>query len=195
MITDILDSSHSYPKLNILNNLSLTPTKEYLHNLFEFEFVDKILGDCVLGGVKPNVKQKIFESFSKEKKLNFINLISKNTNISKTVKLGKGVVINCGVSIAGHTTLEDYVFINRNVSIGHHTNIGKFTTVNPGCNIAGNVKIGMGCQIGIGANIIDGITIGDNVIIGAGSIVTKDVESNVVAYGIPCRKIKENLTE
>lgn len=37
-----------------------------------------------------------------------------------------------------------------------------------------------------------GVTIGDNVVIGAGSIVTKDLPSNVVAYGNPCRVIREN---
>ncbi len=37
-----------------------------------------------------------------------------------------------------------------------------------------------------------GVTIGDNVVIGAGSIVTKDIPSNMVAYGNPCRVIREN---
>ena len=36
-----------------------------------------------------------------------------------------------------------------------------------------------------------GITIGDNTIIGAGSVVTKDIPSNVVAVGNPCKIIKE----
>lgn len=36
-----------------------------------------------------------------------------------------------------------------------------------------------------------GITIGDNVVIGAGSIVTKDIPSNVVAVGNPCRVLRE----
>ena len=31
------------------------------------------------------------------------------------------------------------------------------------------------------------ITIGDNVTIGAGSVITKDIPSNVVAVGNPCR--------
>ena len=32
---------------------------------------------------------------------------------------------------------------------------------------------------------------GDNVTIGAGSVVTKDIPSNVIAVGNPCRVIKE----
>ena len=39
--------------------------------------------------------------------------------------------------------------------------------------------------------VIPGVTIGDNVVIGAGSVVTKDIPSNVVAVGNPCKIIKE----
>ena len=36
------------------------------------------------------------------------------------------------------------------------------------------------------------VTIGDNVVIGAGSVVTKDIPSNVIAYGNPCRIARKN---
>ena len=35
-----------------------------------------------------------------------------------------------------------------------------------------------------------GVTIGDNVVIGAGSVVTKDIPSNVIAAGTPCKILK-----
>ena len=35
------------------------------------------------------------------------------------------------------------------------------------------------------------VTIGDNVVIGAGSVVTKDIKSNSVAVGSPCKVIKK----
>lgn len=53
------------------------------------------------------------------------------------------------------------------------------------------VHIGRNCWIGAGAVIVPGITIGDNVVIGAGSVVTKDIPSNVVAVGNPCRVLRE----
>ena len=52
------------------------------------------------------------------------------------------------------------------------------------------VSIGKNCWIGAGALIMPGVTIGDNVVIGAGSVVTKDVPSNVVAVGNPCRVLR-----
>lgn len=53
------------------------------------------------------------------------------------------------------------------------------------------VHIGRNCWIGAGVIIVPGVTIGDNVVIGAGSIVTKDIPSNVVAVGNPCRVLRD----
>ncbi|MGI5958309.1 MAG: sugar O-acetyltransferase [Massiliimalia sp.] len=54
------------------------------------------------------------------------------------------------------------------------------------------VVIGKNVWIGGGAVILPGVTIGDNVVIGAGSVVTKDIPSDTIAYGNPCRVIREN---
>lgn len=53
------------------------------------------------------------------------------------------------------------------------------------------VHIGKNCWIGAGAIILPGVTIGDNTVIGAGSVVTRDIPANVVAFGTPCRVIRE----
>ncbi len=53
------------------------------------------------------------------------------------------------------------------------------------------VRIGKNCWIGAGALIMPGVIIGDNTVIGAGSVVTKDIPSNVVAVGNPCRVMRE----
>lgn len=52
------------------------------------------------------------------------------------------------------------------------------------------VIIGDNVWIGGGVIILPGITIGDNVVIGAGSVVTKNIPSNTVAYGNPCKVIE-----
>lgn len=39
--------------------------------------------------------------------------------------------------------------------------------------------------------VLPGVTIGDNVVIGAGSVVNRDIASNTVAVGNPCRVIKK----
>jgi len=57
----------------------------------------------------------------------------------------------------------------------------------------------IGNNVWIGANsvILPELTIGDNVVIGAGSVVTKDIPSNSIAVGNPCKVIrkKENYNK
>jgi maltose O-acetyltransferase len=53
------------------------------------------------------------------------------------------------------------------------------------------VTIGNNVFIGVDCVILPGVTIGDNVIIGAKSLVNSDIPSNSLAFGIPCKKIKD----
>ncbi len=61
------------------------------------------------------------------------------------------------------------------------------------CDYGYNIEIGENFYANHNLMILDGnkVKFGDNVVIGAGSIVTKDIPSNVVAVGNPCRIIKE----
>ena len=53
------------------------------------------------------------------------------------------------------------------------------------------VRIGNNVWLATGCVICPGVTIGDNSVIGANSVVTKDIPPNVLAYGVPCRVIRE----
>lgn len=55
-----------------------------------------------------------------------------------------------------------------------------------------SAPIVLGDNVWLGANVTvcGGVTIGDNVVIGAGSVVTRDIPSNVVALGSPCRVLR-----
>ena len=56
------------------------------------------------------------------------------------------------------------------------------------------ITVGNSVWFGAGVIVLGGVTIGDNTVIAAGSIVTKDIPSNVIAAGVPCRVIRE-ITE
>lgn len=56
-------------------------------------------------------------------------------------------------------------------------------------NSSGRVVIGDNVSFGRDVTVLKGVTIGDNVFIGAGSIVTKDIPSNCLAVGAPCKPI------
>jgi sugar O-acyltransferase (sialic acid O-acetyltransferase NeuD family) len=195
MILDNLYSNNIKPKVTVYNNLNLPIVNSFQHEDFKIEVLPEVdmnnYDVYVLGVYQPKIKNKLVKEsgIATDK---FINVIHDGLDISKTSTIGSGVLINSKVSIAAHTKIGDFVSINRHVSIGHHTTIGDYCSINPGTNIAGNVTIGEGTTIGMGVNIIDGIKIGKNTIIGAGSVVTKDIPDNVVAYGSPCKIIRDN---
>ena len=200
MILDNLYSNKNTPEIHIFNNLNLPILNTFEHDEFvlqmsnpskiiKLEDLENDYDKFILGVYQPQHKIKIIESLNPD--INkFTNIIHSGLDISKMSKLGKGVLINSKVSIAAHTTIGDFVSINRHVSIGHHTIINDFCSINPGVNIGGNVVIGEGTTIGMGTNILHQVKIGKNSIIGAGSVVTKDIPDNVVAYGSPCKIIR-----
>ena len=195
----ILDNLYSVnientPDIHIYNNLNLPIQNIFEHDRFNIEVFENVNMDdyyiMALGVYQPSHKRKIVETLNPDiRKMG--NIIHDGLDISHTSKLGRGLLINSKVSIAAHTTIGDFVSINRHVSIGHHTTISDYCSINPGVNIAGNVSIGEGTTIGMGTNILHTVKIGKNSIIGAGSVVTKDIPDNVVAYGSPCKIIRE----
>lgn len=104
----------------------------------------------------------------------------------------------------------DNVYANFNLGLVDDTHIyvGSYTMIGPNVTIAtaghpvipclrekgiqynAPVRIGKNCWIGAGAVIVPGVTVGDNTVIGAGSVVTKDIPSDVVAVGNPCRVLR-----
>jgi len=111
----------------------------------------------------------------------------------KNVHFGKNVYANFNLTLVDdtHIYVGDYTMFAPNVVVttaGHPVDPELRERVYQ-FNLP--VHIGRNVWIGAGAVILPGITIGDNSVIGAGSIVTKDIPSNCVAYGNPCRVVRE----
>ena len=108
------------------------------------------------------------------------------------VHLGKYVYTNFGVTFVDdtHIYIGDYTMLGPNVVLataGH--------PIDPDLRRRGlqynlPVRIGSNCWLGAGVIVLPGVTIGDNTVVGAGSVVTKDLPSNVVAVGNPCRVLR-----
>lgn len=90
--------------------------------------------------------------------------------------------------LLGH--IGDDCFIGPNVSIYTACHSTDPFERNTRKEWAEPVTIGDNVWIGGSVTILPGVTIGDNVTIGAGAVVTRDIPSNVVAAGNPCRIIK-----
>ena len=99
---------------------------------------------------------------------------------------------NCVILDPGKVEFGDNVFIGPNCGFytaGHPIDIN---LRNQGLEYAKPIKVGNNVWFGGNVVVLPGVTIGDNVTIGAGSVVTKDIPSNTIAYGNPCKVVKIN---
>ena len=98
---------------------------------------------------------------------------------------------NCTILDCAKVEFGDNVFIAPNCGFytaGHPLD---YETRNKGLEYAKPIKVGNNGWIGGNVVVLPGVTIGDNVVIGACSVVNKDIPSNSVAVGNPCKVIKK----
>ena len=111
----------------------------------------------------------------------------------KHVHFGKGVYANFNLTLVDdtHIYIGDYTMLGPNVVIATagHPILPELRPLAYPYNMP--VHIGKNCWLGAGVIVLPGVTIGDNTVIGAGSVVTKDIPSNVVAVGNPCKVLRE----
>lgn len=134
-------------------------------------------------------RHKIYSKLM-ELRLNYINVIHPSVNIGGDVNLGVGNFIAAGAIINSGTTVGNHCIINTGAQLDHDNRIEDFVSIAPKAALAGDVTVKRGSYIGMGANIIEKITVANQTVIGAGSLVTNDIPRFKVAYGVPCREIR-----
>ncbi|WP_346238100.1 sugar O-acetyltransferase [Niabella insulamsoli] len=108
------------------------------------------------------------------------------------ISVGENFYANyhCTILDCAPVTIGDNVFFGPNISLyaaGHPIH---HDPRNAAFEYAFPITIGHSVWMGGGCIVNPGITIGDNCVIGAGSVVTRDIPSNVIAVGNPCRVLR-----
>lgn len=112
------------------------------------------------------------------------------------IEIGKNFYANyeCIILDVCKVNIGDNVFLGPRVSIYTAAHPISSKIRNTGLEFGKSITIGNNVWIGGDSIINPGVNIGSNVVIGSGSVVTKNIPSNVIAVGNPCKVIKE-ITE
>jgi sugar O-acyltransferase (sialic acid O-acetyltransferase NeuD family) len=88
------------------------------------------------------------------------------------------------------SVVGNHVILNTSSSVDHDCRIGDYAHIAPGCHLGGGIIVGEGTFLGVGTSVVPGVRIGRWSVIGAGAVVTKDLQDNCTAVGVPARVIK-----
>ena len=113
------------------------------------------------------------------------------TSIGRDASIGEGTVIMAGAVVNGSCIVGAHCFIATKASLDHDSRLGDAASMSPDATTGGRVSVGTCSTLSIGSTVIHGITIGDHTVIGAGSTVVSDIGDCVVAFGTPCRPVRE----
>ncbi|MGS0683090.1 acyltransferase [Shewanella sp. 125m-7] len=112
----------------------------------------------------------------------YVYFKAKGVNIARTARVSLGAKLD--------------PVAPRLITIGNYTQIADdviILTHDYSRDMKAKTVIGNNSFIGVKSVIMPGVHIGDHVVIGAGSIVTKNIESNSLAAGNPCKVLKEGI--
>lgn len=136
-------------------------------------------------------RKKVFEYFINNG-WEAVNIIHPNAVVSKNARLGKGILIECGCLVTPNPVIGDNVVVNTGSQVNHDNIIEDNVYIASGVILSGGIKIGENTLLDDGVIVTLGCSVGKNSLIGAGAVVTKNIPDEVVAYGSPCKVIREN---
>lgn len=143
-----------------------------------------------LGGYRDNaLRKKVYEKI-KSLGYTFLNAIHPSAIISKTAKIGEGVVIFPGVILNTEVVIGNNSIIATGSTIDHETVIGNHVLVSAGVTVGAYTCIEDNVLMALGSKVISGLIIKSNVLVAAGAVVVNDIEENTKVFGIPAKPIK-----
>jgi sugar O-acyltransferase (sialic acid O-acetyltransferase NeuD family) len=120
----------------------------------------------------------------------FVNAIHPSVVIGNNVEIGSGVVAMAGVIFNPMAKIGNHTFFATGCQIEHDCTIEDYASVSAGSVLGGYVHIKKYSAVTLGVTILDRVAIGENVVIGSGSLVLKDIQDDILAYGNPCKNIR-----
>lgn len=197
VVAEIINQSKSYEIAGFLDDINahhygMSLCGSYILGGKECldEFLSKGISSIIVAIGDCSVRRRISLEV-KSRGFSLITCIHPSAVIASDVLIGEGTVIAAGAVISVGAKLGNAVIVNTAATIDHECNISDGVHIGPGVSMGGLVTIGEMAWVGVGAAISDRISIGKCSIIGAGSVVVKDIDDGVVAFGCPAKAIRK----
>jgi acetyltransferase-like isoleucine patch superfamily enzyme len=120
----------------------------------------------------------------------FASLVHPSAWVSRSARLGEGVVIGPNANIGPNVHIGDFTLVNARCSLGHDTRLGDLNFISPNVCFSGFTTIGNDNLFGINSATIPGITVGHRNRIAAGMVLHTDVGDDAVVF----YRYKEKIT-
>lgn len=143
--------------------------------------VDNFL--ITIGQIRTSEKRIALWKMVKESGANLPAIVSPNSYVAKSAKIGEGSIIMHHAIINADASVGANCIINSKALIEHEVLIGDFCHISTGSVVNGQTKVGNRCFVGSNSTIYNNIRIVDDTIVSAGSIVLKDITTPGTYFG------------
>jgi UDP-N-acetylbacillosamine N-acetyltransferase len=144
----------------------------------------------VLGVADNFIRQKIADKCVRWG-AKLVTLVHPGASVSKSARLEVGTVVMTQAAINPCARVGSGAIVNTGAVVEHDVEVGDFAHVAPNAVLSGTSRLGKLSHLGVGAVVIQCVSVGSETIIGAGSVVVRDIQSEVIAYGVPARVIRK----
>ncbi len=144
-------------------------------------------GMAVALGIGDNAARERTFGFCRELGLRLLTAVHPTAAVAPSARLGEGTVVMANASVNPDARVGAGAIINTGAVVEHDCVVGDFAHLSPNAALGGAARVGRLAHCGLGAVVLPGIGVGDRAVIGAGSVVNRNIDSGVVAHGVPAR--------
>ena len=114
------------------------------------------------------------------------SVVGRGTTVDNDVTIGARVRLQSQVYITAFSTVEEDVFVGPCAMTTNDDSMAR----DPDAPLRG-ATLRRACRVGGGAVLLPGVEIGEEAFVAAGAVVTRDVPSRKVVWGVPARTVRD----